>query len=92
MTGPELSFKSCQPGDVGLEPCDIVKSEKQEFTRPRGKNVSSSRHSGVQQENLSLACLSEEEDLWRRHWNFTDSKEKVGIQASDRVGSGGETR
>lgn len=44
--------------------------------------MSSSRHSGVQQENLSLACLSEEEDLWRRHWNFTDSKEKVGIQAS----------
>ena len=67
---------------MGLEHCDIVKSERQEFTRATGKTVSSSRHSGVQQENLSLACLSEEEDLWRRHWNFTDSKEKVGIQAS----------
>lgn len=91
-TGPELSFKSCQPGDVALEHRDIVKSERQEFTRARGENVSSSRPSGVQQENLSLACLSEEEDLWRTHWNFTDSKEKVGIQASDRVGSSGETR
>lgn len=49
-------FKSYQPGDVGLEHCDTVKSERQEFTRARGGNVSSSRHSGVQQENLSRAC------------------------------------
>lgn len=86
------TVKSCQPGGVALEHHDIVKSERQEFTRARGENVSPSRPSGVQQENLSLACLSGEEDLWRTHWNFTASKEKAGIQASDRVGSGGETR